>query len=242
MVKRGFKGKSLFKSINCCEKHPFQLTMQLRYSMYRDTIDRHIFVMRCDKMNFISGFEMQLETALRLRRVFPGPIYADFHSLFLGVAADGLRTPQALPNVSTWFSCFDAVQLNQDEMGLVGADPLAVAAIALGAGVGLLIVTLEEQGAVYFSVPSYTFERKDPAARRPTGPVSTARVPAQQVDKPLDPTGCGDVFGATVVSYLAQGVEVAEAISRGNTSAASNLSHRGATHLQRHLKGKLVVQ
>jgi hypothetical protein len=193
-------------------------------------------------LNFISGFEMQLETALKLRHVFPGPIYADLHSLFLGVAADGLRTPQALPNVSTWFSCFDVVQLNQDEMSLVGADPIEVAAIALAAGVGLLIVTLAEQGAVYFSVPSYTFERVDPTAGQPTGPISTVRVPAQQVTEPLDPTGCGDVFGASVVSFLAQGMDVAEAVRRGNTNAASNLSHRGATHLQRHLRGKLVVQ
>jgi len=192
-------------------------------------------------VNFISGFEMRLETALNLRRAFPGPIYADLHSLFLGVATDGLRTPQVLPNIATWFSCFDVVQLNQDELGLVGGDPIEVAARALSAGVGLLIVTMAEQGAVYFSVPSFTFVRVDSAAQRPTGPISTELIPAQQVADPLDPTGCGDVFGATVVSFLAQGAEVADAIQRGNRSAASNLSHRGATHLHRHLQGQLVV-
>ena len=192
-------------------------------------------------VNFISGFEMQLETALRLRRAFSGPIYADLHSLFLGVAADGLRTPQALPNVATWFSCFDVVQLNEGEMNLVGGDPMEVAAIALAAGVGLLIVTLAEQGAVYFSVPSFAFQRANSAARRPTGPISTARVPASHVPDPLDPTGCGDVFGASVVSFLAQGAEIVDAIRTGNRNAASNLSHRGATHLHRHLMGELVV-
>jgi hypothetical protein len=42
-------------------------------------------------VNFISGFEMDLATAESLRTGFGGPIYADLHSLFLGVGADGMR-------------------------------------------------------------------------------------------------------------------------------------------------------
>ena len=40
----------------------------------------------CDALyvNFVSGFEMELDTARSLRSVFPGPTYADLHSLFLG--------------------------------------------------------------------------------------------------------------------------------------------------------------
>jgi sugar/nucleoside kinase (ribokinase family) len=62
------------------------------------------------------------------------------------------------------------------------------------------------------------------------------------VAAPLDPTGCGDVFGATVVSFLAQGAAVADAVQTANRNAASNLKHRGATHLHRHLKGQLLVE
>ncbi|HEX5631822.1 MAG TPA: hypothetical protein VFX50_01295, partial [Gemmatimonadales bacterium] len=36
-------------------------------------------------VNFISGFEMTLGTAQALRHGFAGPIYADLHSLFLGM-------------------------------------------------------------------------------------------------------------------------------------------------------------
>ena len=50
-------------------------------------------------VNFISGFEMSLGTAQLLRRGFGGPIYADLHSLFLGMQADGLRVPQPLPEL-----------------------------------------------------------------------------------------------------------------------------------------------
>ena len=40
-------------------------------------------------VNFISGYELSLETATFLRRGYSGPIYADLHSLLLGVGVDG---------------------------------------------------------------------------------------------------------------------------------------------------------
>jgi hypothetical protein len=193
-------------------------------------------------VNFISGFEMQLETALHLRRGFAGPIYADLHSLFLGVGQDGRRIPQALNDGASWFSCFDAVQLNEDEMALVGSDPMEVAAAVLGAGVGVLIVTLGAWGAVYFAAPSFNFSQRGERQPFDSGPVSTARVPAPGVDNPLDPTGCGDVFGATVVSWLVREAGIEEAVQRANRAAARNISYRGATHLHHHLRGEIVRQ
>jgi hypothetical protein len=38
-------------------------------------------------VNLISGFELDLDAATRLRGAVPGPIYGDLHSLLLGVAA-----------------------------------------------------------------------------------------------------------------------------------------------------------
>ena len=193
-------------------------------------------------INFISGFEMQLEAAHHLRHGFHGPIYADLHSLFLGVGLNGRRIPEALDNVSSWFSCFDVIQLNEDEMNLVGSDPMEVAARALGAGVSLLIVTLGPLGAVYFATSSFTFLRESRHPPHDSGPVVTARIPAADVTEQLDPTGCGDVFGATIVSHLVQNVEIEEAIGHANRFAARNLSYRGATHLHHHLRGEIVGQ
>ncbi len=189
-------------------------------------------------VNFISGFEMDLEAAHRLRQGFAGPIYADLHSLFLGVGVDGLRIPRALPDVPSWFQCYDVVQLNEDEIGLVGDDPLEVAVRAFEAGVKLLIVTLGVRGAVYFTTPSFSFENQ----RRPvsSGPIRTARIAPPDVANPLDPTGCGDVFGATMLSALLRGAPVEDAIRHANEGAARNLSYRGATHLHHHLRGEIV--
>jgi sugar/nucleoside kinase (ribokinase family) len=89
----------------------------------------------CDALyvNFISGFEMSLETARSLRRGYDGPIYADLHSLFLGVDPRGLRIPRSLEAWAAWLRCFDAVQMNEDEFDLLGVtgDPWKLAAGAL---------------------------------------------------------------------------------------------------------------
>ena len=175
-------------------------------------------------VNFISGYEMDLETAQLLRHGFPRFLYADLHSLFLGKDPDGTRVPQGLPDAPAWFTCFDTVQLNEDEMEQLGPDPLAVAAGALARGCRTLVVTLGARGAAYF-----------------TGdPVRTALVPAEAAPLPDgDPTGSGDVLGATVVASLVGGASIEDALRLGTRMGTRNVSHRGATGLRDHLLGKL---
>src|SRR5712691_1797772 len=181
-------------------------------------------------VNFISGFEMNLETARLLRRGFPRFMYADLHSLFLGKEADGMRVPRALPQAPAWFGCFDVIQLNEDEMSQLGSDPLAIAADALRQGCSTLCVTLGGRGAAYF-----------------TGePIRTARIPAPAINPPAfaqenDPTGCGEVFGGDVAAALLGGASLEEALRAGTQLGTRNLSHRGATGLRDHLMGKLSV-
>ncbi len=175
-------------------------------------------------VNFISGYELGLETAQLLRRGFPRFLYADLHSLFLGKEPDGTRVPQPLPDAPEWFGCFDLVQLNEDELQQLGADPFVVAAGALARGCRSLIVTLGARGAAYF-----------------TGtPVRTARIPTDEAPVPDgDPTGCGDVFGAAVVASVLAGAGLEDALRLGTRMGARNVSHRGATGLRDHLRGRL---
>lgn len=189
-------------------------------------------------VNFISGYELDLEAATALRRGFSGPIYADLHSLLLDVAEDGLRRPRGLPDAPAWFSCFDAVQLNEDELGRIGPDPLAVAASALEHGAGLLVVTLGPRGAVYFAAPSFGFRHRD--GPQVAGPIRTARLPLAEIAEEGDSTGCGDVFGATTVASLLRGDDLEAALREANRLAARNLSAHGATRLHHHLRGEIV--
>jgi sugar/nucleoside kinase (ribokinase family) len=55
-----------------------------------------------------------------------------------------------------------------------------------------------------------------------------------------DPTGCGDVFGATLVARLLGGAELVDGLRAANAAAGRNLAHRGASRLQYHLRGELA--
>ncbi|HEX5963685.1 MAG TPA: hypothetical protein VFY42_08155, partial [Gemmatimonadales bacterium] len=176
-------------------------------------------------LNFISGFELCLGTAQALRQGFHGPIYADFHSLFLGMQQDGMRVLKPLPDAADWFGCFDLVQVNEDEMLQLSPDPLSLSAQALEAGVSLLTVTLGPKGVAYVAAPGFDgiagqrgsgaagqekqtgghLDRGQPAPlpRSPAAPlpVRSALIKAPSIET-LDPTGCGDVFGAVAFARL----------------------------------------
>jgi len=191
-------------------------------------------------VNFISGFEMCVYTAELLRRGFAGPIMADLHSLFLGMGQDGVRVLRPLAEADRWFGCFDTVQMNEEEMGQLSPDPLALAARALAAGVSLLTVTLGERGAAWVAAPG--LERlASRGSRAGVGlPIRTALVAAPRVEA-LDPTGCGDVFGATLAARLAAGDPVSEALEAATRAGSRNAMFRGASGLAGWLRGDLVT-
>jgi sugar/nucleoside kinase (ribokinase family) len=120
-------------------------------------------------------------------------------------------------------------------------DPLALAATAMAAGVRCLTVTLGSRGAVYFATPE--FDRLDDL-ERPAGfgPVRTALVPPPGGFLEGDPTGCGDVWGATYFSRLLAGDSLLDAMHAAHRAAARNVEHRGATGLSRHLRGELSTR
>ncbi|HET9983548.1 MAG TPA: carbohydrate kinase family protein [Longimicrobiales bacterium] len=201
-------------------------------------------------INFISGFEMELATAIRVRMAFSGPIYCDLHSLMLGVGPDGQRIPRPLADWPEWLRCFDIVQLNEDELGtLSGAwgDPWRFAAEVVGPDLKLLLVTLGERGAAYFASPAFTesplsWRRDGLGLRRPLaapGPVRSERLVPPQVAIDGDPTGCGDVWGGTAFIRLLAGDRLRDAVEAANAAAARNARHRGATGLHLYLQGRI---
>jgi hypothetical protein len=192
-------------------------------------------------INLISGFELDLETLQLIRRHFPGPIYLDLHSLLLGIQPDGTRFLRSIPNPGDWFACADLLQVNEQEMSMMAPDPMALAATAMQAGVQSLLVTLGKRGVVYFVAPG--FDRLDDLQRdsqRRTGAVKTALLPAERVDTPGDPTGCGDVLGATYFSRLLTGDTFAVALRAAIHAAARNVVFRGAGGLAAFLRGELL--
>jgi hypothetical protein len=195
-------------------------------------------------VNLISGFELDLETAQLLRRYFSGPLYCDLHSLILGVTPEGMRVPQPLGTGAEWCRCFDFMQMNEEEMGMVADDAIVFAAQALQEGLRTLVVTLGSRGIVYFAAPG--FERitdlKRGSLSTPFGPIRTELIPAKKnLTEVADPTGCGDVWGATYFSRLLAGDEVSRAMRSAMSAAARNVEHRGATGLAQFLRGELTT-
>ena len=198
-------------------------------------------------INFLSGWELDLETVRLVRQHFRGPIYCDLHMLAWAVQPGGLRTLRPLSNVREWCECFDFLQVNEDEMTMLAPDPMALAATALHAGVRSLVVTLGKRGAVYFAAPDFDnvedLTISSPRALTASlGPVRTALVPAPVVRSgAVDPTGCGDVWGATYYSRLLAGDNLGDAILAAHRAAARNVDHRGATGLADFLRGKISL-
>ena len=201
-------------------------------------------------VNFISGFELTLATTQQLRLGFHGPMYADLHSLMLGVDQQGMRVPQPLAAWREWLRCFDMVQLNEDELGLLAArwgDPWRFAAEVVGPELRLLLVTLGPRGAAYVAAQDFTedvmqwrprgFFVPQPTVRH--GPARSERVPAPVTGGAGDPTGCGDVWGATFFTRLLAERDLRSSLRAANGAAARNVSHRGATRLREHLLGQL---
>jgi hypothetical protein len=199
-------------------------------------------------INLISGWEIDLELAQLIRQNFAGVVYCDMHSLLLAVDSDGYRIPRIIPNVASWMQCFDLLQVNEDEMALLAGDAMALAATAMAAGVCIINVTLGPRGVAYFAAPK--FERLSdirraslPVSGALDGAIRTARVPAIPAESngTSDPTGCGDVWGATYFARLLAGDKLGDAIDAAMRAASRNLTHRGATSLASHLRGELSL-
>jgi sugar/nucleoside kinase (ribokinase family) len=203
----------------------------------------------CDALyvNHISGYEMTLGTARSLADAYAGPVYTDLHSLFLGKDRDGRRVPRMLEAWSEWMRCSHAVQMNEDELELLGGtdDPWARAEGALGSGLGLITVTLGPRGAAYATAAGFDPEPdawpRRAASTAGAGAGGAGRGTRGTVSEGVeprvgDPTGCGDVWGATAFARLLAGDGLEDAMAEANRLAGLNVDHRGATGLHEHFE------
>jgi sugar/nucleoside kinase (ribokinase family) len=200
-------------------------------------------------INFISGFEFGLDVAKRVRAAFDGPIWADLHSLFLGIDAAGWRSHQPLASWREWLQCFDVVQVNEDEVGMLAeawGDPWRFAADVVGHDLRMLVVTLGARGAAYVAAPEFgdgplSWRRNAHATIAAAAATRSARFepPAGPVDG--DPTGCGDVWGATCMCRLLAGDPLEVAAQLAMIAADRNVKFRGASGLYQHLLGRITT-
>ncbi len=179
----------------------------------------------CDAVyiNFIAGWEFDLEIAKALRESVAGPMYADLHSLMLGIGEDGIRRLQPLADWRAWVDNFDYVQLNEDELETMGdahQAPTSTMADILAMRTKAVFVTLGERGVQWME-----------AANPDEKPRSGSLTPASAVTG-ADPTGCGDVWGATCFASLLDGCDLESAARTATDMAQRNARYQGATGLR----------
>jgi hypothetical protein len=202
-------------------------------------------------VNFLSGFEMNLETAQAMRAGYTGTIYTDLHSIFLGIDPDGVRWPRPLDSWREWLRCFDIIQVNEEELGLLAfafGDPWQFAAQVVCDEPRCIFVTLGARGAAYIASEWYgagplSWRRQHvipPSIVRP-GRVITRKFEPPQGALDGDPTGCGDVWGATCCCALFGGASLDDAMRQALDAATINVQHRGATGLYERLIGRVAA-
>ena len=182
-------------------------------------------------VNYLSGFELDLAATESLRAHFGGPLYADLHSLFLSPPGDGARVPRRLPHWERWAACFDAVQLNDDELGMLGSGAEALVEV----GAGAVVVTHGARGASLVRRPGLPGEPLEWPRWRglPAGAAQAREFAARPCAG--DPTGCGDVWGATFFTTLLGGGGWDASVDAAHAAARRKMGVRGASRLFEHL-------
>jgi sugar/nucleoside kinase (ribokinase family) len=198
----------------------------------------------CDALyvNFIAGWELDLAAAGVLRGASPGLVYCDLHSLMLGMGPDGVRVLRPLESWREWLSCFDIVQLNEDELLTLTeewGDPWKLGAEVLGPLTRALLVTMGEQGAAWMATRRFWESSTSGLTDGLDGvgdTVLSGRIPGEPSTGTPDPTGCGDVWGITCFASLLNGHSLETSMERANRVAARNASFRGASGLAQYLR------
>lgn len=171
-------------------------------------------------VNFISGFDVELDVLKHLRKIFRGTIYMDVHSLTLGIDNKGVRFERVVKDWTEWAVCADIIQMNRKEARLFTGVETSVEHISeliCSEGPEVCLVTLGPDGVVVTHATPEGF-----AQTRIEG------VPA----KVKDTTGCGDVFSAAYVCARNQGYDPVESARQANLTAARSCECVGLESLK----------
>jgi sugar/nucleoside kinase (ribokinase family) len=200
----------------------------------------------CDALyvNFISGWELDLEAAVVLADGLSGPSWCDVHSLILGVGSGGVREPRPLEDRDAWLGAFDLVQVNEDELGILSpgdGSRLDRMVDLLSDGPEAVFLTRGSDGAEWVARAGTRWspgvsDPTDSAAGRAVD-LATGAVPVETIAPggSTDPTGCGDVWGISCFAALLDGAPLADAARAANRFAAATAARHGTAGLARKL-------
>ena len=195
-----------------CSKHIAEAISFKRIKPYLDT---DIVL-----INMISGYDITLETLDEIRmhvRDARVPIYFDVHSLSLGIGENFIRYRRPLTDWRRWLFWLHAVQMNLEEANGLSTEKFPEPDFAkqvTALNTKALIITKGEAGCT-----AYTDEHKH---------VTRHNYPGNTVERAVDGTGCGDVFGAAYCAKYVESKDILQSAEFANTVAARKAGLRGS--------------
>jgi sugar/nucleoside kinase (ribokinase family) len=176
-------------------------------------------------VNMVSGFDITLETLDHLRMAVRGdntPILFDYHSLTLGIDAKHERFRRPLADWRRWAFMVDIIQMNEEEILGLPVEKMTEEQIAshlLTLSVKGVVVTRGARGATLYYNDRKKMMRKD--------------IEGIRIEQVMDPTGCGDIFGAAFLRRYVETPDLQTAAVFANRVAAAKVSIAGSHELHR---------
>lgn len=175
-------------------------------------------------VNFITGYEMSLETFNEFCKQKSGLIYMDFHSLSLDIDHDGRRILRKLPNWENWIHGVDVLQMNDAEARTLNGHPdfsvtdlIRFGKEVMKKNINAFHITCGSKGSLLFHNNNQNIEGSE--------------IPAFEVDEVIDVTGCGDAFAAGFLVDYFEKKNVVAATRFANAIAGVNCTIRGTEEL-----------
>jgi len=165
-----------------------------------------------------SGFDLELSDWRKIVKAASCPVWLDIHSLLLSRELNIRRKYLTLAEWRDWVKGVSFVQANAKEVGTMLGQPDRViseadiarfAAMAFRSGAKAVFVTLGKEGVIVL-----TREKSE-------------KIKSFTMEKVVDTTGCGDVFGAAAAAKLGEGEDPFASASFGLELATKAVSVKG---------------
>jgi sugar/nucleoside kinase (ribokinase family) len=172
-------------------------------------------------VNFISGRDVGLRALEKIRAEYTGLIYMDIHSLTLGLRTNGERYLRKPSNWKRYAACADYLQMNGEEYKLLTGlipSPQTLRLFPDQESRKALLVTMGNKSTL--------------AGYRTLSETKYRSFAVPKVKRPVDTTGCGDVFGAAFAAMILKGYSPEASIKFANLQASKSSLHPGIENIE----------